>query len=544
MMADLDKIMTALRNAHAAGDTAAAKRLAAMAKAAQGAPDKGRDPRDGMTPGERAKAAREGTLKPPSDAKLAAVRAADDVAETKMRNAPTQFGTFAANIAPGLTFGFADEIGAGIAAALSDRTYGDILSGVRGRNQEMAEAFPKTAVAGQVAGAVASPISAALVPAKGATLATNVARGAATGAAGGAIYGFGTGEGGVGARTQAALQGGLGGLLIGGAIPMVGQYAREAVEGVANSRAAKAAIAAAPSLDDLKAAASQIYAQADNVQSLPRADFATRTAGVLNDAQRSGMDDMLTPGAARVAGKMDDAAQSTNPDIGFRELDILRKQAAVPAGNVTNRTEAAIGTKMIEGIDDFIDSADPALSGALRTARDMWGQLRRSEMVEAAIERAKNAASGFENGLRVEFRKIVRNPKALRGFTAAERAAMLQVVQGTPAGNLMRQLGRIGLGLSGQSNGLGATIGGIAGTAAAGPVGGAAAVGFGTAMKALAERSTAKAAENALAVVANRGALSALPKASLPWVENALAAGGRAALPQASLPLGNVLAGR
>jgi hypothetical protein len=37
-MADLDKIMTALRNAHAAGDTAAAKRLAAMAKAAQAAP--------------------------------------------------------------------------------------------------------------------------------------------------------------------------------------------------------------------------------------------------------------------------------------------------------------------------------------------------------------------------------------------------------------------------------------------------------------------------------------------------------------------------
>lgn len=35
MMADLDKIMTALRNAHAAGDTAAAKRLAAMAKAAK-----------------------------------------------------------------------------------------------------------------------------------------------------------------------------------------------------------------------------------------------------------------------------------------------------------------------------------------------------------------------------------------------------------------------------------------------------------------------------------------------------------------------------
>ena len=52
-MADLDKIMTALRNAHAAGDTAAAKRLAAMAKAAQSpespAMSEGRAKLSGMT---------------------------------------------------------------------------------------------------------------------------------------------------------------------------------------------------------------------------------------------------------------------------------------------------------------------------------------------------------------------------------------------------------------------------------------------------------------------------------------------------------------
>ena len=243
---------------------------------------------------------------------------------------------------------------------------------------------------------------------------------------------------------------------------------------------------------------------------------------------------------------MDEAAQSADPNIGFRELDILRKQAGVPAGNVANRTEAAIGSKMVAGIDDYIDSVDPALSGTLKEARDMWGQLRRSELVDTAIDRAKNAASGFENGLRVEFRRIINNPKLARGFNDAEIKAMKQVVQGTAMGNVMRQLGRIGLGLSGQSNGLGATIGGIAGTMAAGgnPLGGAAAVGFGSAMKALAERSTRKSADGALSMVTARNALAGLPQASMPMIGNALSAGGRAALPQGSVPFGELLIGR
>jgi hypothetical protein len=54
MMADLDKIMKALRNAHAAGDTAAATRLAGMAKAAKADP--------GQAMRDRIAAAKAGTL--------------------------------------------------------------------------------------------------------------------------------------------------------------------------------------------------------------------------------------------------------------------------------------------------------------------------------------------------------------------------------------------------------------------------------------------------------------------------------------------------
>ncbi len=467
------------------------------------------------------------------------VAAFDKVAEVQMKNAPTAFGTFAANLAPGVTFGFADEIAGGIDAALTDRTYDQSVEMLQSRDREMADANPKSAVAGQIVGAVSSPATKLFIPARGATVSSTTAQSAASGAAGGTVYGFGTGEGGIASRTENALRGAVGGAVIGGAIPVVGDLARRGFEGIANSRAAKAAMAAAPSMDDLRAAASRLYAQADQSAPLPRAEFAKQASGMLDDATRSGMDDMLTPGASRVAGKMDTAAQSTDPNIGFRELDILRKQAGIPAGNVANNTEAAIASRMIEGIDDYIDSVDPALSAALGKARDMWGQLRRSDTVDRAIERAKLAASGFENGLRSEFRAILKNPKAVRGFNKAELAAIRQVVQGTPVGNLMRQLGRIGIGLSGQSNGLGATVGGL-GVAAltSNPMIGAAAVGAGTAMKALAERSTRKAAERALSMTTARNALAALPQASFPGIENMLSIGGRATLPQGSVPLG------
>jgi hypothetical protein len=491
---------------------------------------------------DRIAAAKAGTLEisPEREGQQAYI---DTMAEQRMNDGG--LGAFMSAFGRGASFGFADEIAAGVGSMVEDRSYADILAGLRARDAGLREDFPKSSLGGEITGAVASPVSKALIPVAGPSLGVNALRGAASGAAAGGLYGFGTGEGGFENRLASGGLGALGGAVIGGAIPAIGQAARAGLNKLAETRAAKTAMAAAPSLDDLKAAASRIYEQADNVTGLPRADFAAQAGGTLDDAARAGMDDMLTPGAARVAGKIDDAAASADPNIGFRELDILRKQAGVPAGNVSNRTEAAIGSKFIGAIDDFIDNADPQLSGALREARDMWGQLRRSELIGAAMDKAKNTASGFENGLRIEFRKILNNPKLLRGFNEQEIAAIKSVVAGTPMGNLLRQVGRIGIGLSGQSNGLGASIGGIAGTAAGGPIGGIATVGLGTAAKALAERTTRKAAERALSMVGARNALAAAqPQVYLPGIENALGIAAQSALGPLAVPVGNVLLGR
>lgn len=441
--------------------------------------------------------------------------------------------------AQGVTFGFADEMAARVLSLHPEIDYDTALDYLQ---QEIASARanrPGTTAAAEIAGAIASPVArvGAGFAAGGATLGGQMARGAAVGAAQGAAYGAGSAD--QGERLQGAAVGGVIGGAVGGAVPVAMEGARRAVGAVQNARATKRAIAAAPQGDDLRRTASRLYSEADQAAPLPRADFATATQSIMDRAERAGMDADLTPGAAKVADRMTDAATDPSAGIGFRELDILRKKAAVPAGNFQNRTEQSLGSQMIQGIDDFVDNADPALAGKVKEARELWGVLRRSELVEAAIDKAKNTASGFENGLRIEFRKILSNPKLLRGFSEAEVKAIKTVVQGTPLGNLMRQLGKVGLGLSGQSNGLGATIGAIGGTAVGGPVGGLAVVAGGTALKALAERTTRKSAERALATVSARPAIQALPQVTQsPAIGNALSY-----LPSAAAPAYNALIG-
>ena len=95
----------------------------------------------------------------------------------------------------------------------------------------------------------------------------------------------------------------------------------------------------------------------------------------------------------------------------------------------------------------------------------MWQRLRKSELVEEAIEKASRSASGLENDLRVEFRAILNNKKKRAGLTKAEITAMEAVVKGTKLGNRMKQLARFGLGRGQQSN----VLSGAVGTMAFGP---------------------------------------------------------------------------
>lgn len=89
----------------------------------------------------------------------------------------------------GLTFGFGDEIEAGIRAPFSDKSYDEIVLGIRGGLEDYQKARPMEALAYEVGGA-AIP---ALFPGGQGSLLRAGARAALEGAA----YGMGTGEGGI-----------------------------------------------------------------------------------------------------------------------------------------------------------------------------------------------------------------------------------------------------------------------------------------------------------------------------------------------------------
>jgi hypothetical protein len=137
----------------------------------------------------------------------------------------------------GLTFGMADELGAGARTLARGGGYDMNLAAAREFEDRARQQSPVGMGAAEIGGALlTAPFSPAVRIAQGAGLGARVAGGAATGAAYGGLYGFGSGEG-VGGRASGA----VGGALVGGAL---GGAAVPVVEGVvAGTRAAANSLA-------------------------------------------------------------------------------------------------------------------------------------------------------------------------------------------------------------------------------------------------------------------------------------------------------------
>lgn len=504
---ELERIMAALRRAHAAGDTAAATRLAAMARAASEA-----QPTDLSAQG--------GNLYSPQNAGMFTgepspaggdINAMTSQAMQGVGQDVLPGGQSAIAAMHGYTYGSIDEMAqAALDVAFPNRNPdGGLARDMRSGIDQFRADEPLAAYSAEIGGTMLNP--ATWVGGAAGSLGKRVlANGAISGLLSG-IYGFNTGEGGFSERMANAIPNAGLGAGIGAAIPVVGAGLQRGVNGLLESRAVRAAAKAAPSMDDLRAMAQSLYSQADAAAPMSRGPLGPVVQSTLDDATRLGLDPMLTPTASRVADNMTDAATSAAPDIGYRELDILRRQAAIPAGDIANRPQAAMGTRMIEGIDEFIAQSDPNLSETVVAARDMWSRLRKSEVIEQAIERARNQASGFENGIRTQFRAILNNPRRLRGFATEEVNAIRAVVRGTPMGNAMRLVGKLGLDLGANTNALGATIGAVTGGALGGPIGAVALPAIASVMRAGANRTT-QAAANRVQGLLTSGGVSNVPR--------------------------------
>lgn len=198
----------------------------------------------------------------------------------------------------------------------------------------------------------------------------------------------------------------------------------------------------------------------------------------------------------------------------LHSLERLRRAIRSAGGGTLDTPNQAIAERLINRLDDAVENlsaSNIAATGAtgkpaldvLKEARQTYRIGKKAQLIEDAVERAKTQASGVENGLRIQFRRILNNPKLKRNFNKQEIEAIERVANGDFSTNAMRWLGTFGFPIDQGRSALGSFLGGGAGAAIgssiAGPagafVGGPALMAVGTAARMGADASTRRAAE-------------------------------------------------
>lgn len=360
-MADYEQIMKALRNAHAAGDTAAAQRLAKMAQEARSAAAVPVAPEATGAPPH----APEQSGEPELSWLGRQIKAVGEPINAANRAFTNMF-----------TLGGLDEIEGGIDALLFDRKFSEARKASRARSEQQAQDYPWITGAAGVAGAVASPVAklaAARFPMAGG-LGARIKAGAAMGAALGGAQGFMEGETGIESRVRNALGGATMGALFGAAIPAAAEGAGAAYRGARNALAERRA------MNELAA-----HLGVDRGTARVVADHVAMTDPALARQALAHGDAMLADAGPSVRGALDVAIQS--PGEGARiALGRIEDRAAQAGAGLVEQMDKALGKPV--GLN--------AAQGAIRQQT----QPARQAAYEAAYSRPIGYASDEGDQLR------------------------------------------------------------------------------------------------------------------------------------------------
>jgi len=270
-----------------------------------------------------------------------------------------------------------------------------------------------------------------------------------------------------------------------------------------NKTIRRAIVEAAPDIDQLKDTSRAVYKELDNSGVILRQKaFRGMVNRVDRAVRKAGFDPDLTPKTSAVLKRFE-SELGKSPNL--TEIDNLRK-VAQNAASALEPADARLGSIIVDNIDQFLDTVSPTafeggtlkaaeIASKYRVARELWGRARRSELINTAFEKAKNQASGFENGIVVQFRGILNNTKKSRFFKPKELAAMQKVVRGTTKENIAKVIGRFGFSEGHATNILGGSIGIAGGAAIGGPVGAVAVPVIGQVSRKLAQKLTRNNAE-------------------------------------------------
>jgi hypothetical protein len=256
-------------------------------------------------------------------------------------------------------------------------------------------------------------------------------------------------------------------------------------------------IAEAPSSVDLtKASGKKFTAARQAGGGLSPDDYVGFLAGAERDIVEEGVDAALHPKLTNVFNVL---TKKIGNEMDAQDLHKIRRTINIAVDSL-EPDEARIARVLRNNFDDFVED----LPGTDKwvEARNLYIKARKAETVERAINKAGSTASGLENGLRIEFRKILGDPRKIRSFSPAERKAMQAVVDGDFTTNTLKRIGKISFGSGAQSGFLGGSVGVAGGAALGGPAGAVLAPVIGFGAQKGAEKGTLRAANTLRALVA------------------------------------------
>lgn len=354
----------------------------------------------------------------------------------------------------------------------------------------------------------------------------------------GFIQGFANNDGDLAERTRSGLIGGTIGAVVGGTVGAAGAKLGEKATGMAQSIANGNALKNAPVLEDVRAAATNLFnsSKASGMAFTPK-KFMDFAANLVTKAKGKSIDPDLDGEALLIYRRMAELAQKGNQSgkgVTLAELHNLRQKAQDVALTAEKNRTKAFAQDVVDGLDELLTNpkatdviGGPKAASDLLEGISLWNKAKKMSLIEEVITKAQYQKSGVENGLRLGFLGLLRNPKTRKLFTEAEIAELERVAHGTAGANILNLIGKFGFSKSG--NGLGGFLGGVGAFAASGGnpfVTGAAALGA-TAARKGAEKLTQSAAERAVKAVAAANLPTVAPVLLPPGVAPALVTGGQ-----------------
>lgn len=218
------------------------------------------------------------------------------------------------------------------------------------------------------------------------------------------------------------------------------------VAGGAASMASRPRGPQAPSTGDLRSQAEALYKAGDARAAVPASGVQALATDI--DSTLSALNVKTPTGRVVADGNvkkfldvMDDfSGQPMTPS----QMQTARRMLTDAAGS-SDPSDRRIGAALLEKFDDWRNNAVPEY----QRADALYGRMKRAEDVDFRVEKAERRAASSGTGgnsvntARQNIRQILDNPKARRGYSADEIAAMEGIVRGSPTVNALRLAGRL-----------------------------------------------------------------------------------------------------